>query len=114
MGLPNLVKLLVEKRLSAYCAKKVPPRFSDKLKIGFRFRGNNVTLFESRPFYADPQQWVEIVVAQFRFDESTSLWTLYWPDRNSRWNYYVDLDPSRKFEKLLKEVDDDPTGIFWG
>ena len=27
---------------------------------------------------------------------------------------YYDLNPQRDFEMLLKEVDDDPTGIFWG
>jgi hypothetical protein len=114
MALPQLVMLAVEKKLSDYCRKKVPPHVSDKLRISFRIRGNNVTLLESRPFYADPNHWTEMVVAQFRFDPETADWTLYWPDRNSRWHRYIDLDPCKKLEMLLKEVDDDPTGIFWG
>ena len=114
MALPELVKLSVEKKLSEYCRKKVHPHVADRLRIGFRFRGNIVTLFESRPYFDDSSKWVDIVVAQFRFDPKTAMWTLYWPDRNSRWHYYVDLDPSSTFEKLLKEVDEDPTRIFWG
>lgn len=114
MALPEFVRLAVEKKLSEYCRKKVPPHVSDRLRIGFRFRGNNVTLFESRPIFDHKNKWIHVVVAQFRFDPETAHWTLYWADRNSRWHYYIDLDPSRNFEKLLKEVNDDHTGIFWG
>lgn len=114
MALPELVRLGIEKKLSAYCRKKAPTHISDRFKVGFRIRGNSVTLFESRPFHADPNQWIDVAAAQFRFDPVTALWTLYWPDRNSRWHTYVDLDPSRKFENLLYEVDADPAGIFRG
>ena len=114
MALPELVRLSVEKKLSKYCSKKVPHHVADRLRIGFRFRGNNVTLFESRPIFNNKNKWIDVVVAQFRFDSETAQWTLYWADRNSRWHCYIDLDPSRNFEKLLKEVNDDRTGIFWG
>lgn len=114
MALPELVRMSVEKKLSAYCLKRAPVHVFDRFKVGFRFRGNNVTLFESRPYFDDPNQWTENVVAQFRFDPGTAFWTLYYPDRNSRWLCYNDFAPSRKIEKLLQEVDNDPTGIFWG
>ncbi len=114
MALPELVRLAVEKKLSGYCLKKAPVHVMDRFKVGFRFRGNNVTLYESRPYFDAPDQWTEIVVAQFRFNPESAMWALYYPDRNSRWHLYVDLDPSRKFDKLLQEVDNDTTGIFWG
>jgi hypothetical protein len=114
MALPELVKLAVERKLSEYCRKKVPQHVSDRFRIGFQIRGNNVTLSESQPFYADPNQWIDVAIAQFRFDHETALWTLYRSDRNSRWHCFIDLDPSRKFETLLKEVDADPTEVFWG
>jgi hypothetical protein len=114
MALPELVKLTVEKKLSEYCRKKVPPHVADQLKVGFRFRGNSVTLFEARPQFSDPRQWVEIPIAQCRFDPETAQWSLYCADRNSRWHRYVDLAPSKNFEKLLQVIDNDPTGIFWG
>ncbi|ACM19498.1 protein of unknown function DUF3024 [Geotalea daltonii FRC-32] len=114
MALPQLVKQLVEKKLSDYCKSKVSPELSEKIRMGFRIRRDNVTLFESRPSFPEPSHWVEIPVAQFRFDPGTGLWTLYCADRNSRWHYYVDVDPSKNLQNLLKEVDQDPTGIFWG
>jgi hypothetical protein len=41
------------------------------------------------------------------------MWTLYYADRNSKWHRY-DIEPSADFDDLLREVDEDPTAIFWG
>jgi len=114
MALPELTKKQIEKILGAYCQAKVPAGFRDRVRISFKFRGNSVTLFEERPSFGSRETWVEIVVAQFRFNSRKKEWTLYCADRNSRWHPCSEAEPSRIFEDLLKEVDEDPTGIFWG
>jgi len=114
MALPDLVRLTVEKKLADYCRSKVPPAVSDKLRLDFRIRGESVTLYESRPFYADPKRWIDAAIAQFQYDLAAGTWTLYWPDRNARWHRFADFEPTLNFERLLKTVDDDPTGVFWG
>lgn len=53
-------------------------------------------------------------IAQFRYDVGSDRWTLYWPDRNSRWHLDDNVDPSPDIATLLAEVDRDPTGIYWG
>jgi hypothetical protein len=35
-------------------------------------------------------------------------------DRNSRWHLYDIINPSADFDDMLKALDRDPTGIFWG
>ena len=114
MALPELTKKQIEKILGAYCRAKVPAGLHDSVRIGFKIQGNNVTLFEERPAFGKPELWVKIVVAQFRFKSQEKEWTLYCADRNSRWHTYSEVEPSKNFENLLKEVDEDPTGIFWG
>ena len=84
MALPEVVRARVEKRLREYCENKVPPEMRDKLRLGFKVRGNSVTLFEERPSFFNPSEWIDIVVAQFRYDLKKKEWKLYWPDRNSR------------------------------
>lgn len=54
------------------------------------------------------------VIAQFRFDEETRVWALYCADRNTKWHEYYGLEPNKDLDALLKEVDADPTCIFWG
>ena len=114
MALPELTKRAVEKKLAEYCDRRIPVAVRDQVRLRFKFRGNSVTLFEERPAFRREGVRVDIVVAQFRYERETRLWRLYCADRNSRWHEYFDTDPTHDFDALLAEVDDDPTGIFWG
>jgi hypothetical protein len=114
MALPDAIRTQVSEILAPYCALRCPAKFKDKVRLGFKFRGNSVTLFEERPAFTRPDIWVDIVVAQFRFDPKSKLWTLYWADRNSRRLRYWDLDSRKDFLELLAEVEADPSGAFWG
>lgn len=44
--------------------------------------------------------------------QNTSLWMLYWRDRNVRWHRHT--SPAGNVLGLLDEIDHDATGIFWG
>jgi hypothetical protein len=55
-----------------------------------------------------------MAVAQMRYDQNTGEWTLYCADRNDRWHEYFDLLPTKDIGRILKEIDEDSTGIFWG
>lgn len=114
MSLPEVIKSQVEKILAPYCASKVPPDLHHQFRVGFKFRGTSVTLFQERPTFFEPKTWVDIVVAQFRYDQKSRKWTLYCADRNSRWHLYDLVEPTANFEALLGAVDADPIGIFWG
>ncbi|NTU43847.1 MAG: DUF3024 domain-containing protein, partial [Nitrospirales bacterium] len=76
--------------------------------------GNSATLYEERQAFGRKDVWVDIVIAQFRFNIMTREWTLYFADRNSRWRPYSDACPTSNFDVLLNEVDKDGRGIFWG
>lgn len=112
MALPELTQKQVQKTLSAYCENRIPVHVRDKVRLNFKFSGNSVTLFEERPAFQKPEIWVQTMIAQFRFEIQTNKWALYCADRNSKWHLY-DVKPSN-LNDLLKEVDKDPTGIFWG
>ena len=114
MALSDTVRHQVESKLKAFCDRRVPAHIRDKVNLTFRFRGNSVTLYENRPVWDKPSEWIHMAIAQFRFDPSTGHWTLYCADRNSKWHEYLDVDPTKRLEKLLEEVDRDPTGIFFG
>jgi Protein of unknown function (DUF3024) len=114
LALSELTKKQIEGILTKYCSERLPVYLHDELRLGFKFRRNSVTLYEERPALAESRTWVEIVVAQFRFQPKTREWILFWTDRNSKWHEYELIEPSRNFETLLKAVHEDPTGIFWG
>ena len=114
MPLSETVKQQVETLLRRFCERRVPVEARDKVRLTYDFRGNAVTLYEDRPRGKDPGQWGHMAIAQFRFDQANEEWTLYCADRNSKWHEYLEVDPTSRFESLLEEVDQDPTGIFFG
>lgn len=114
MSLPAVEKKLATETLARYCESRVPAHARDQVRMGYRFRGNSATVYEERAPRTGGGVWVDIVVAQFRYDDKTKLWTLYCADRNSNWHLYDEVEPAKSIQTLVDEVEDDPTGIFWG
>lgn len=101
-------------RIHRYCDSRVPAQVRREARVEATQRGKSVTIFDCRPPW-DPEftDWSRVPVAQLRYDPEHKHWTLYCADRNSRWHRYEPID-SGTVDELLKEIDDDPTGIFWG
>ena len=114
MALSEFEKKRIEKLLTAYCAGKVPPDLRNRIRIEFLIRGNEVKLFESRPHLQGGGEWIAMKVARFKKDPATQTWQLFWADRNGKWRSYPPLPYHRDLEKLLKEVDRNDSGAFWG
>jgi hypothetical protein len=110
MALSEFTRKLVEKKLGNYCRGRV----DHHVRIGYAIEGELVTLFEERPGLLDPEKWVRLDMARFRFDLRTKKWSLYYADIDSQWHTYY-LKPRWDFEILLREVDEDPVRVFrWG
>lgn len=59
-------------------------------------------------------EWTSMRICTLEWDPAASLWTLYSRDRNDRRRDYQFVDPAPTVAPLLRELGDDPTGIFWG
>jgi hypothetical protein len=97
-------------RIRLFCEEKSPPEHADRVRVEPTVRGQTVTIVEHELFEED---WLDLMVARLKYDTATGHWTLYWPDRNSRFQRYVDLKPG-PVASLLAEIASDPFGIFWG
>ncbi len=104
----------IEKIVSEYCEQKIPPHLKNDIRITFMIIKNEVWIYEKRPVWDNPSEWHEMPVAKIRCTLKTRLWTLYWPDRNSRWHIYDRIKPNKDISKIIEEIDNDPTRIFWG
>lgn len=102
-------------RIQRWCETQVPADMRHRIRIEHQVRGRTVTLLEVRPpAEGDATGWPDMEFARLKYDEGTEAWTLYWFDRNSRAHYYDLIDRHQPLDRLLAEIDADPTGIFKG
>ena len=114
MALSEFQRARVGKLLREYCEARVPERARDKVRLEFRLGKHDVVLFEERVHYLPPHEWYEIPIAKFRYVASHREWRLYCQFSDLRWHEYEPRFSADDFDTLLEEVDEDPTGIFWG
>ena len=114
MAIPELERKRAGARLDKFC-QRVPADIRDQLSYLWKVRGNQVTLFERRPTWrGEPGEFTERAFDRFQFDPSTHHWMLKWSDRNGRFHPYEGVESIRSFDRLVEEVESDPTGIFLG
>ena len=100
--------------IQRFCDEQVPDHVRDKKRIEMTRRGLSVTIWEcDAPHVMHTDDWFRVPVAKLKYDDEYRTWTLHWSDRNSRFHRYESTKPGN-VETLLREIDDDPTGIFWG
>ncbi|MBN2544013.1 DUF3024 domain-containing protein [bacterium] len=114
MSIPQAIKKNAEQLLTQYCEDKVPLEYQNEIKIKYYLRGNSIYLIESRPSYFKPSEWLDLKVAKFQFNPDDKTWSLYWANRNERWFEYDYCEPTPELKDLLKAVENDETGVFWG
>jgi len=110
MALPETEQQRVGTLLGQLCEQRT---IAVQVTLQYVTKGNRVTLSESRPLFIDPAIWNEIKIAQFEYSPESRNWTLYWYDRKNRRQPYPTGRNKDTLEKLIREVDADPTGIFW-
>jgi hypothetical protein len=110
----NAQKLDAETKLKIFCEERVPEEIRNKIKMTYETNGNKITIFEEREPWTGKGPWTKMPIAQIRYNEEKDNWTIYWRDRNEKWHLYTDLNPRKQIEEIIKEIDSDPNGIFWG
>ncbi|OGS12001.1 MAG: hypothetical protein A2234_05095 [Elusimicrobia bacterium RIFOXYA2_FULL_58_8] len=107
-------KILIDAKIQRICDARVPEHIRDKVRLLHRWRGNTITLIETRPYFQDHSRWTECPIAKFTYTPATKKWTLYCPNRNGAFRLYGEIKPVADIQALLDEVNRDATHIFWG
>jgi hypothetical protein len=113
-ALPDVQRAQVDTLLGPMCKPHPNPSVAAEVKRGYRVDRTSVVLFESRPSFLKPDVWQEQPVAKFQFTRSRATWRLYCMFRDLKWHAYEPLPESTDLSELVRQVQADPTGIFWG
>ncbi len=94
---------------------RIPAEHRHQIPIEVGVRGRSMTVYECRPpWHENLTEWSRMPIAQIRYSDADRTFTLHWADRNSRWHVYDEVAPTSSIDRILQEIDDDPTCIFWG
>ena len=104
----------IDKLVGSLC-RKIPEHVRHELRHTYVVEGHSVMMFEERPGWDDPSEWTQMGIAKFRYFRSRGEWKLYWMRRDLKWHEYdPEVSKSRSLEKLVKIVEEDKWGAFYG
>ncbi len=104
----------IDKLVGEYCRNLAPTHIQNKLKYNCRVEGQNVFLYEERPRYDNPKEWLTIDFAKLRFIRRYNLWRLYWMRASGKWELYEPKSESKRLEALVHTIEQDDYGCFFG
>jgi len=114
MPIPSAVQAEAEVLLTDFCTRHSSDVVSDQLRYSFQFEANAVLLQAERPGFMNPGSWSTVPVAKLRYSEARSTWSLYWSDTNGRWHRLSNVPMAADIRTLLKAIEADEAGVFWG
>ena len=114
MAFSELELKRIERTVGSFCRKRSPPHLKDKLRLEYSFKGHEVVIFEWRPKWDDPKEWIDSPVAKLKFIRSADKWRLYWMRADLKWHEYPGHSSSDRLDELVQEIDDDPLACFFG
>ena len=105
----------IEKLVGNFIETRRPePSIRKKLDISFRITGQSFEIFEIRPRWDDPSIKLEGSMAKATYIKTTKIWKLYWKRADMKWHRYKPFGDSELLEEVLKAIDQDEYGCFWG
>jgi hypothetical protein len=104
---------LAERLLARYCARICPPTARHAAQLGYVLEPDRITLFEIRLFCGVPGATRRVPFAQLRYRAARNEWQLLYADARMRWRRYRLLAASTSLIELLREIDADPSRLFW-
>ena len=115
MALTDDELALVDVTVGTRVARRQPPEhLRDQLRLEVEIDGHRVRIWEIRPLWTDPTQTVMSGVARFTYTRSRDEWKLYWKRRDGKWHPWNPEENTGPLKKLVRIVDEDRHGAFWG
>ena len=114
MAISEIDAFRAEKLLQAFCEARVSTAVRNQVELLVRQDGDAFELYERRPYFRDPAIHTESPIARFAYDAANSAWMLLWSNQHGDWHFFEDGVPDQDISVLIRRVDKDETGIFWG
>lgn len=85
-----------------------------KIDFGYTYDGKVIEVFEIRPQWNDPKKIQQSPFLKIRYYKSRNCWQLYWMRASGKWELYKPFPSATHLSKILKVVEEDNHGCFYG
>jgi hypothetical protein len=93
-------------RAQRWCADRTPADLRDQVRPECQIAPGHLTIVDRRPPWPEDlgPEWSSLPVARVRYTAATKTWTLYWPDRNSRFHLHDLVPPSKQVDGFRRST----------
>ena len=104
----------IEKLVGEFCQNRVPKKIQNELRYGYRVEGQSIFVYEDRPRWDKPSEWLAVDFAKLLYIRRQHIWKLYWKRASGKWELYEPKGKSRHLGVLIAAIDEDNWGCFFG
>ena len=108
----NKVEDIVKKYVESIRPKDAEVR--KELDFDFSYDGKIVIMYEVRPVWNDPSKIQHLPYVKIRYYKSRQEWNLYWMRASGKWELYRPFPSSKDLQKIIRTIDEDAYGCFYG
>ncbi len=91
-----------------------PEHMRHELDLSYRIDKQSVIIFEFRPHRHKKNETLESSMAKATWVHTQDLWKIYWMRSDLKWHSYEPCPTTKTIQQLLKVVNEDRHGCFWG
>ena len=104
----------IEQVVGDLCHRRSPAHLRDEIRLSYSVKNHEVLVQEARPDWHNPSQWIQCDIAKLRYVRTSDEWRLYWKRASGKWWLYEPHSPSGSLSAMVKEIDIDSDGCFFG
>lgn len=104
----------IKKEVGGFCMKRTPAHLKDKLRYEYEVADQNVIIYEIRPVWNRKDEHTKLPVAKLTYVNARKIWKLYWVRGSGKWEKYEPLETALDLNALIREIDKDSYGCFFG
>jgi hypothetical protein len=114
MAFSDIERAYIDQYVGKLCKRRSPAHLADRIRTTYEIKMHDVIVAEERPRYNQPGTWTKMECAKFKYDRKNGKWKLYWMRQDRKWHHYEPETGRTDLESLVREVDADPHGAFFG
>lgn len=114
MALSEFENKRSEQLLKNYCANKYPAHIRNELYLDYKIKDQSIILFTVRPYWNNPSETVESMIAKATYVKNKKIWKLYWQRADMKWHGYEPKPEVRSVDEFLEIVEADKYACFYG